>query len=487
MKLVSNVVTNHRRLFINGGWQSPNSDRLITVDSANTGLPIGSVPHADPSDVDAAVGAARAAFDDSSGWSRWPPAARAQALRRLADAIDKRSAQIAALVSDQNGMPIVMSSVSDSVLPGHTLRYYADLLAETAGEEIRAVSGGGRTMVRVVPRGVVAAVVPWNFPNTLGSQKYAPALAAGCSVVLKPSPESVLDAVLIAEAVMEAGLPPGVVNIVPGGGETGAQLVAHSGVDMVSFTGSTRVGRQIGEICGRLLRPVNLELGGKSPAIVLDDADLDLSKVGQQLASALFMNNGQTCFVSSRVLAPRSRYGEVVNTIADLARSLVVGHSLDEATQIGPLVSARQRARVEQYIGTGKAQGDRLVVGGGRPADQQTGWFVEPTVFADVDNSHVLARQEIFGPVATITPYGDDDDAIRIANDCDYGLAGTVWTTDDQRGTEVARRIEAGTVGINHYMPDHNSPTSMIKASGVGVKYGRESLASFQRFQSIYL
>ena len=484
---MGNDVADHRRLFINGGWESPSSSELITVDSANTGLPIGSVPDADSSDVASAVRAARAAFDDPSGWSHWPPTARAEVLRRLAAAIDKRSAKIAALVSDQNGMPIFLSTVSDSQLPGHTLRYYADLLAETATEEIRESSGGGRTMVRVVPRGVLAAVVPWNFPNTLGSQKYAPALAAGCTVVLKPSPETVLDAVLVAEAAGEAGLPAGVVNIVPGGGETGAHLVAHPGVDMVSFTGSTRVGRQIGETCGRLLRPVNLELGGKSPAVVLDDADLDLGTLGQQLTSALFVNNGQTCFVSSRVLAPRSRYDEIVDTIADLARSLVVGPSLDDATEIGPLVSERQRARVEDYIATGKAQGARLVVGGGRPADQEAGWFVEPTVFADVDNSHVIAREEIFGPVVTITPYADDDDAVRIANDCDYGLAGTIWTTDAQRGADVARRIEAGTVGINHYMPDHNSPTSMIKASGVGVKYGRESLASFQRFQSIYL
>jgi aldehyde dehydrogenase (NAD+) len=444
---VSTAVTRHRWLYIDGAWQRPSSDRVVSVRSANTGQPIGSVPDADPSDVDAAARAARAAFDDPSGWSHWPPTARAEALRRLADAIDERSAQIAALVSDQNGMPIAVSRASDSRLPGHTLRYYADLICQQTAEEIRASSGGGRTMVQLFPRGVVAAVVPWNFPNTLASQKYAPALAAGCTVVLKPSPETVLDAVLIAEAAIEANLPAGVFNIVPGGAQTGTHLVAHPGVDMVSFTGSTAVGRQIGETCGRLLRPVNLELGGKSPGVVLDDADLDLGALGQQLASALFMNNGQTCFVSSRVLAPRSRYDQVVDTIADLARSLVVGHSLNDATQIGPLVSERQRDRVEQYIATGKAQGDRVVVGGGRPGGHKSGWFVEPTVFADVDNSHIIAREEIFGPVVTITPYADDDDAVRIANDCDYGLAATIWTTDAERGADLARRIEAGTVG----------------------------------------
>jgi aldehyde dehydrogenase (NAD+) len=459
------------------------ADHCIEVVSANTGRRIGFVPEADGAEVDAAVGAARAAFDDPSGWSQWSPVARAAALRRLAVAIDRRSAKIAPLVSDQNGMPIVTSTATEARLPGHTLRYYADLISEAASEETRANSTGGRTLVRIVSRGVVAAVVPWNFPNTLGSQKYAPALAAGCTVVLKPSPETVLDAVLVAEAAIEADLPAGVFNIVAGGSETGAHLVGHAGVDFVSFTGSTRVGRWIGETCGRLLRPVNLELGGKSPAIVLDDADLDLDS----MRSALFMNNGQTCFVSSRVLAPRTRYDEIVDAIGELARSLVVGHSLDTATEIGPLVSARQRDRVECYIAKGKAEGSRVVVGGGRPAGQKAGWFVEPTVFADVDNSYVVAREEIFGPVVTITPYADDDDAVRIANDCDYGLAATVWTTDAERGADVARRIDAGTVGINHYLPDHNSPTSLIKASGVGVKYGREALMSYQRFQSVYL
>ena len=482
-------LTDHRWLFVNGGWETPSTDRRIPVLSANTGLPIGSVPDADRVDVDFAVRAARVAFDDPTGWSHWTPAARAQAMRQLADAIDRRSARIAPLVSDQNGMPIVMSTVGDSLRPGRTLRYYADLICEEATEEIRESSGGACTMVRRVPRGVVAAVVPWNFPNTLGAQKYAPALAAGCTVVLKPSPETVLDAVLVAEAAIEADLPAGVFNIVSGDGETGAHLVAHPDVDVVSFTGSTRVGRQIGETCGRLLRSVNLELGGKSPAVVLDDADLDLGKVGvgQRLAAALFMNNGQTCFVSSRVLAPGSRYDEVVDAIAELARSLVVGHSLDDATQIGPLVSERQRDRVENYIAKGKAQGARVVVGGGRPAGRKAGCFVEPTVFADVDNSHAIAREEVFGPVATITPYADDDDAVRLANDCDYGLAATVWTTDAERGADVARRLEVGTVGINHYLPDDNSPASMIKASGVGVKYGREALLSYQRYQSVYL
>jgi len=265
------------------------------------------------------------------------------------------------------------------------------------------------------------------------------------------------------------------------------RLVAHRGVDMVTLTGSTAAGRQVGEVCGRLLRPVTLELGGKAAAIIRDDADLDLSSVGAQLTPALFGNNGQTCFLSSRVLAPRSRYREVVDTIAELAGSLTVGNSLDPATQVGPLVSERQRERVEGYIAQGSQEGARLVVGGGRPAGQETGWFVEPTVFADVDNSSTIAREEIFGPVVTITPYTDDEDAVRIANDSEYGLGGTVWTTNPERGLGVARRIESGTIGLNGYRPDLRSPMSATKASGLGLKLGPEGLRSYQGFRSIYL
>jgi acyl-CoA reductase-like NAD-dependent aldehyde dehydrogenase len=479
-------VIHHPYVFIGGQWVRTHATDAITVASANTEETIGSVPDPDPVDVDTAVGAARAAFDHPSGWRHWEPAARAEALRRFADSLDKRSEEIALRVSDQNGMPITAARAGDSRMPGRVLRYYADLIGDETGEESRASSTGGQTLVRRVPLGVVAGVVPWNYPNILSAMKYAPALAAGCTIVLKPSPETVLDAVLVGDAAVEAGLPPGVLNILPGGGETGARLVAHPGVDMVTLTGSTAAGRQVGEVCGRLLRPVTLELGGKSAAVILDDADLDLHSVGAQLTPALFGNNGQTCFLSSRVLAPRSRYREVVDTVAELARSLTVGNSLDPATQVGPLVSRRQRDRVEGYIAQGRAEGARLVIGGGRPADQKTGWFVEPTVFADVDNSSTIAREEIFGPVVTITPYTDDEDAVRIANDSEYGLGGTVWTTDAERGLTIARRIESGTIGLNGYQPDLRSPMSAIKASGLGVKLGPEGLRSYQGLRSIY-
>ncbi|MGY4769751.1 aldehyde dehydrogenase [Kribbella sp. CWNU-51] len=474
----------HKHLFIDGAWQIPLSAERILVCSASTEAVIGSVPAADHDDIDAAVQAARVAFDD---WSQWTPSARADALHRLADAIDRRTDELARRVSEQNGMPIFLSTASDSRRPGQFLRYYADAASQGVGEEVRISATGGGTLVRRVPVGVVAAVVPWNFPNTMAALKYAPALAAGCTVVLKPAPETVLDAILIADAAIEAGLPPGVLNIVTGGSRAGRYLVNHPGVDKVSFTGSTEAGREIGASSGRLLRPVTLELGGKSAAIVLDDATLDLRTIGAQLAPALFGNNGQTCFITSRVLAPRSRYGDVVDTVATLARSLTVGDALDPETKVGPLVSERQRTRVLGYIRKGRDEGARLVLGGGRPTALTRGWFVEPTVFADVDNSSTIAQEEIFGPVVTITPYDDDDDAIRLANDSQYGLAGTVWTTDPDRGLAVARRIITGSVGINRYQPDLHSPASMTKASGLGLKFGPEALAAYQRFQSIYL
>ncbi|MDR3663061.1 MAG: aldehyde dehydrogenase family protein, partial [Mycobacterium sp.] len=315
--------------------------------------------------------------------------------------------------------------------------------------------------------------------------KLAPALAAGCTVVLKPAEETVLDAFLMAEAAAAAGLPAGVLNIVPGGREVGAYLVAHPDVDKVSFTGSTDAGRSIAETCGRLLRPVTLELGGKSAAIVLDDADL----VGAMEAffGATLLNNGQVCWLSTRVLAPRSRYSEIVDTITDLARSLTVGDPLNPQTKVGPLVSARQRERVEGYIAKGRSEGARLTTGGVRPAGLDRGWFLEPAIFADLDNNATIAREEIFGPVLTVIPYADEDEAVAIANDNDYGLGGTVWSADTERAARIARRVQSGTVGVNHYVNEPVAPFGGIKHSGMGRELGPEGLTPFQNHKTIYL
>jgi len=329
------MTTSHETLFIGGEWVPPSSAATIEVRNASTGEHIGTVPDGAEADIDAAVAAARRAFDDPAGWSSWSPATRAAALERLASELEQRSAEIGRLVSMQNGMPIALSPIIEGLTPVGTLRYMVSLLASSPVEEETSRFLGGDLVIRHEPIGVIAGIVPWNYPQTLSAFKYAPALAAGNTIVLKPSPETVLDSYVFAEAVIAAGLPPGVVNIVPGGREIGAYLVQHRDVDKVAFTGSTAAGRQIAEICGRLLRPVSLELGGKSAAIILDDADLDLAKIGQNLFSATLVNNGQTCYAGTRILAPRSRYAEVVEIFAAFASSLPVGDALDPTWTTG--------------------------------------------------------------------------------------------------------------------------------------------------------
>ena len=361
------MLASYDSLFIGGEWVRPSSPARIEVTSASTEENIGSVPEAAEADVDDAVAAARRAFEDPDGWSQWEPSARAAAMERLAVELEARAGEMAQRVSAQNGMPISIATVLEGGFPVIVLRYLAGLLADASFEEERPGFLGGTNIVRREPIGVVGAIVPWNYPQTLAAFKYGAALAAGCTVVMKPSPETVLDAFLLAEAIVAAGIPAGVINIVPGGRELGAYLVAHRDVDKVAFTGSTAAGRRVAETCGRLLRPVTLELGGKSAAIVLEDADLDLAKIGNDLFAATLVNNGQTCYLGTRVLAPRSRYDEVVDTLAAFASSMAVGDALDPATQIGPMASQTHRDRVEGYIAKGASDGARLVVGGGRP------------------------------------------------------------------------------------------------------------------------
>jgi aldehyde dehydrogenase (NAD+) len=471
-------------LFIGGGWAEPHGAERIAVICASTEELVGSVPQGTNADIDAAVGAARAAFDDLAGWSSWPAEDRAQALERLADALESRGEEAAQRVSLQNGMPISIAMQSEAIFPAVLARYYAGMIRQTVLEEERQGLLGGTIDVLRKPVGVVGAIVPWNFPQCLAMFKLAPLLAAGCTAVIKPSPETVLDSLLLAEAIIEAELPPGVVNIVPGGRELGAYLVEHPGVDKVAFTGSTAAGRTIARRCGELLRPVTLELGGKSAAIVLDDADLAQSV--EALFGATLLNNGQTCFLGTRVLAPRPRYDEVVEMFGGLAKAVAVGDSLDPSTQIGPMVSARQRERVEGYIEKGRAEGARIVAGGGRPESQDRGWFVEPTIFADVQNGHTIAREEIFGPVLSLIPYDGVDDAVAIANDSEFGLGGSVWTNDQERGEDVARRVQTGSIGINHYTIDPAAPFGGVKASGLGRELGPEGLSAYLQLQTIF-
>jgi acyl-CoA reductase-like NAD-dependent aldehyde dehydrogenase len=480
------MTTDHTQLLIGGLWTAPATDNRITVRSASTEEVIGSAPEASPSDVDAAVAAARRAFDDPNGWSAWAPARRAGVLDRLAEEYEKRAEQIYAAVSAQNGMPIAIARQLES-FPPMLFRYYAGLIREQPVEEVRDGILASTVTVRRSPVGVVAAIIPWNVPQSLTATKVGPGLAAGCTLVIKPSPETVLDAYLLAEASVAAGVPEGVISIVPGGRELGAYLVSHPGVDKVAFTGSTAGGRAVAQACAGLLRPVSLELGGKSAAIVLDDADLDLAKVGESLFGATLANNGQVCFLGTRVLAPRSRYDEVVDTFAALMSGAPVGDSLDESTLIGPMASRAQRDRVHGYIERGVADGARVIVGGpGRPDGLDRGWFVHPTLFADLDNDAAVAREEIFGPVLSVIPYGNDAEAVAIANDSDYGLGGSVWSSDPERATTVANAVQTGTIGINGYLPDPQGPFGGVKASGIGKEFGPEGLAAYQTLKSVY-
>ncbi|MFE5699044.1 aldehyde dehydrogenase [Rhodococcus koreensis] len=470
-------------LYIGGKWIEPATTATIAVHSPTTEQLIGSVPDGAEADIDRAVAAARAAFDDPVGWATWSPSERADVIERFALELETRSEETARRVSAQNGMPIGLARQFEGAFPAVLLRYFADLASTSPQDEIRPGLLGGSTLVSRLPVGVVGAIVPWNVPQAISFLKLAPALAAGCTVVLKPAPETVLDAFLMAESAEAAGLPPGVLNVVPAGREVGAYLVSHPGVDKVSFTGSTAAGRSVAEACGRLLRPVTLELGGKSAAVVLDDADLDSTI--EKFIGATMINNGQICWLNTRILAPKSRYQEILDTVTDIIASLTVGDPLSDSTQVGPLVSARQRQRVEGYIAKGLADGARLTTGGGRPSGD--GWFVEPTVFADVDPRAVIAQEEIFGPVLSVIPYTDETQAIAIANDSEYGLGGTVWTADPDRGTAVARRIHSGTVGINGYANDPTAPFGGIKNSGLGRELGPEGLAGYQYPMSIYL
>jgi acyl-CoA reductase-like NAD-dependent aldehyde dehydrogenase len=472
------------QLFIDGKWTAPQSDSVISVISPHSEAVIGHAASAGPADVNRAVEAARAAFD-TGPWPRMQPAERIEALNRLAGIYKERRADMAALISAEIGAPISFAKMAQVRLPLTMISAFCGLAANYEWQQDRPGLYGKNIRICKLPVGVVAAVVPWNMPQFLTVTKVMPALLAGCSVVLKPAPESVLDAQLLAEMIEAAGLPPGVLNVVPGGRDVGELLVRHNGVDKVSFTGSTAAGRQVALACAEGLKQVSLELGGKSAAIVLDDADPAATATGIQMAS--LANSGQVCNALSRILVPEARKDEFVDALAAAVQSMTVGDPADLNTQIGPLVAQRQQDRVRGYIETGQSEGARLVVGGnGMPDGLETGWYVRPTLFSEATNDMRIAREEIFGPVLTVISYRDEDEALRIANDSEYGLAGSVFTADTDRGYGVASRVRSGTFGVNEgYIMDPAAPFGGVKNSGYGRELGTEGIDSYTVSQSI--
>ena len=470
-------------VYIDGHWSAPHSTTSIKAVNPATEETLGDIPDCDAADVDAAVRAAETAFR-SSGWAQLTPAERSPYLRRLGDELQSRSKAISELVTSENGSPITVSRSLNGEKPSALVRYYAELAQALEVEEVRT-SAGRTPIVRREPVGVAALIVAWNGPQSLAAKKIVPALVAGCCVVMKPSPETSFDAKLIMDSVEAAGVPPGVVNMVTGGVETGRALVRHPQVRKVSFTGSTGAGRDIATACASTLKRVSLELGGKSAAIILEDADLDAFLA---LAPRVCLNNtGQGCLLSTRVLAPRSRYEEICDGLVDRIASLKVGDPMDEDTAFGPVVSARQRQRVEGYLDRGRSEGAKCLTGGGRPRQLPRGFCVEPTIFSAVSNNMTIAREEIFGPVLVVIPVDSEDEAIKTANASDYGLGGTVFTRDAAHGADVARRIETGTIGVNGYTQDMNAPFGGVKQSGIGREQGPEGLDSYFELKSIYV
>jgi aldehyde dehydrogenase (NAD+) len=470
--------------YIDGGWAAPATSDVLEVVSPHSEEVVARVPEGSPADIDAAVSAARTAFD-SGPWPRMSPQERIDVVQAFSGLYAGKMGEMADLITLEMGSPTSFAQLAQSPAPWMQIEAFLAIAREFPWEETRPGALGAPVVVRREPVGVVAAIPPWNVPQFTIMSKVIPAILAGCTVVVKPAPETPLDTYLMAELFQEAGVPAGVVNIVAGGREVGEHLVAHPGVDKVAFTGSTAAGRKIAAVCGEQLKRVSLELGGKSAAIVLDDADLAATIEGLKFVA--LMNSGQACVAQTRILASRNNYDNVLGALVEAVGSMQVGDPMDPATEIGPMVAQRQQERVEKYIALGQEEGAKLALGGnGMPDGLDRGWYVRPTIFADVDNGMRIAQEEIFGPVLSVIPFDDVADAVRIANDSDYGLAGTVWTADEEAGLDVARQVRAGTYGVNTYTMDFAAPFGGFKASGVGREFGPEGLGQYTELKSIY-
>lgn len=467
------------RIYIDGAWAESESKGSIEVLNSGTEEVMGRVPKGAPADADRAVAAARRAFDS---WSQLDREERGKYLQRITEGLQARLGEIGQTVAAEVGMPVNLSNMIQAGLPAMTFGSMQGLLDSFPFEEQI-----GNSLVVREPVGVVAAITPWNYPLHQVAAKVAPALAAGCTVVLKPSEVAPLSAFILADVIHEVGLPAGVFNLVTGlGPEVGEALVANPDVDMISFTGSTRAGKRVGEVAAATVKRVSLELGGKSACVILDDADLAQAVKGG-INSAL-LNSGQTCIAQTRILVPRDKLAEVEKLAADHAETFTLGDPLADGTRLGPLASDIQRERVRDYIRKGIDEGAKLVAGGPEaPEGLDKGYFVKPTVFSEVTSDMTIAQEEIFGPVISILPYDTEEDAVRIANDSVYGLSGAVWSADPERAKSVARRIRTGQVDINGGSFNLMAPFGGYKQSGHGRELGRFGLEEFMEVKSLQL
>ena len=467
------------KFFIGGQWVAPSSKESIDVHNAGTGAVMGKVPAGDGKDIEAAVAAARGALES---WSATPAAKRAEYLQKISDGLKARAAELGSTIAQEVGMPIKLSGRIQAGLPIANFGNYAKLLNDYKFED-----RVGNSVVVREPVGVVGAITPWNYPLHQIALKVAPALAAGCTVVLKPSEIAPFNAFILAEVIEAAGLPNGVFNLVTGfGPAAGEALVKHPQVDMISFTGSTRAGKRISEVAAQTVKRVALELGGKSASVILDDADLAAAVKGT--VNGCYLNSGQTCTALTRMLVPASKYDEAAKLAVEAAKGFTLGDPMSEATRLGPLSSQMQLDRVRDYIKKGVAEGAELLTGGAdQPDGLAGGYFVKPTIFGRVKNSMTIAQEEIFGPVLSIIAYQDEEEAVRIANDSPYGLAGAVWSGDEARAQKVARRIRAGQVDINGGAFNMNAPFGGFKQSGHGREAGVYGLEEFLEYKSLQL
>ncbi|HEX3042820.1 MAG TPA: aldehyde dehydrogenase family protein [Solirubrobacterales bacterium] len=467
------------RIFIGGEWVEPSGADPIDVVNPTTEETIGTIPACPPEDADRAVAAAREAFES---WSQTSRETRAGYIAAIAEGLGGRAEEIAATITQELGMPLKLSAIIQVGLPTSQFASMPKLMEEVAWEEEI-----GNSRVLREPVGVLGAITPWNYPLNQIAAKVAPALAAGCTVVLKPSEVTPLNAFLLAEVVEAAGLPAGVFNLVTGlGPVVGEAIAAHPGVDMVSFTGSTRAGRRVSELAAETVKPVAMELGGKSPNVILDDADLERA-IPDGVAKC-FLNSGQTCSALTRMLVPRQRLAEAEELAKATAESFTPGDPFDSSTRLGPLASDVQRDRVRGYVEKGIAEGARLITGGAEAPDGlERGYFVRPTVFSEVEAEMTIGQEEIFGPVLAIQPYEGEDDAVRIANSTPYGLAGGVWSADSDRAIAVARRIRTGQIEINGGAFNPLAPFGGYGQSGHGRENGRYGIEELLQVKSLQL